>query len=312
MKKRKPASDERILKFLIWIILRIAVRPVHWKDKRKNKNIIDNAYKRIVSKDFIFIPPAIAFYLIMGFVPTILMALIIISQNQLLYEYIQQHFLQRIDIIQNLDSSSIFNISIGSIISFVLIMITSIWIASAGFAKFVFTLSHIYGHDKLGGYWMNRLRGATIVLCFSIFVSLGLILAAAVPLLLSAIGIRQDHFLYRFLLWAFIICGGFVYLYGGFVALFKLSPRFKLTWRQIHPGSMMATIPTMGFIFLFSIITRYTLNYSSFGAVAPFMTLSMSMLIISYFLYIGILVNVSFYKTHHSKATISKFTISKK
>ncbi|MCR8613393.1 MAG: YihY/virulence factor BrkB family protein [Mycoplasma sp.] len=310
VKRRTIPLDERIVKFFIWIALRVSIRPVHWKNERKNRNIIHKAYKRITSKDFVFIPPAFAFYLIMAFVPTLIIALYLISFSENVTSYVQDHFLKDIKI----DSSNLvlFSSSLTQTISSITLILISAWIASAGFSKFIFTLSHVYGHEKFGGFWMNRIKGMTIVLAFSLFVAIGMLGWALLPLFLNAIGLTTNSTTYNVLFWVFLTLAGFVYLYGGFVLLFILAPRFKMKWRHVHPGSVAVTIPTLAFILLFGVITRYTLKYSAFGIIAPFMTMAMSMLFVSYFIYVGMVVNVVFYNTHYNGKTIPKKTFSKK
>lgn len=77
---KKVSSQEKLVKFLIYIALRLVIRPRRWKDPKKNYEIIDRTYKRIMSSDFIFIPSSIAFYLIMAFMP-------ILSLIMFLYQF---------------------------------------------------------------------------------------------------------------------------------------------------------------------------------------------------------------------------------
>ena len=64
---KKVSLNERIIKFLIYIALRLAIRPRKWKDPRKNYEIIDRTYKRIMSADFVFIPSSIAIFRALDF-----------------------------------------------------------------------------------------------------------------------------------------------------------------------------------------------------------------------------------------------------
>ena len=77
---KKVSINEKIVKFLIYIALRLVIRPKRWKDPKKNYEIIDRTYIRIMSADFIFIPSSIAFYLIMSFMP-------ILSLIMFLYQF---------------------------------------------------------------------------------------------------------------------------------------------------------------------------------------------------------------------------------
>lgn len=77
---KKVSLNEKIVKFLIYLALRLVIRPKKWKDPKKNYEIIDRTYKRIMSADFIFIPSSIAFYLIMAVMP-------ILSLIMFLYQF---------------------------------------------------------------------------------------------------------------------------------------------------------------------------------------------------------------------------------
>lgn len=68
---KKKSFNEKIVKFLIYLALRLVIGPKKWKDPKKNYEIIDRTYKRIMSADFVFIPSSIAFYLIMACMPVL-------------------------------------------------------------------------------------------------------------------------------------------------------------------------------------------------------------------------------------------------
>ncbi|CAM9102677.1 YihY/virulence factor BrkB family protein [Mycoplasma marinum] len=313
IRPKKVSITERIVKSIIWVALRLAIRPKHWKDGRKNYQIIDRAYKRIMAPDFLFIPPAFAFYLVMAFMPITLLTLLIVSNIPQVFSFVEMTLNNFTGGNAKTFTSLLTNIrSAGAISTLVVMILFSLWIASGGFAKFVYTESYVYDHPRVGGYWMNKLRGMFIVTCLTIFVAIGITLLSLVPTIINHMGISYDSTVYTLLYYLIISIGAFIGIYFGTIALFTLSPRFKQTWRQVHPGALATTIPTAGFMVLFTLLTKIFFRYESYGVLGIFMTIAACMFQISYFIYVGIIVNVVFYKTHYGDRTIAKRTISKK
>jgi membrane protein len=112
--------------------------------------------------------------------------------------------------------------------------------------------------------------------------------------------------------WSIVVVGMFVGSYLLFLLLFRFSPRFKIKWNHVHAGAITSSIPTALFVLLFSQITKIFLQYNFLGQYATFITLSMSISIISYFIYVGLIVNAVYYRTRVGKKTIAKKTVSKK
>ncbi len=325
IKPKKISIGEKIIKFIIWIALRLSIRPTHWRDNKKNKEMIDLTYKKIMAPDFLFIPPSFAFYLFMAFMPIIFMVLLIVSQNDTLLTDIsnfiskgvkdddtQKTLLKIRNIVKNITDLSGPE-STGNIIKLVFALSLTLWISSAGFAKFVFTQSYIYGHDKFGGYWMNRFRGMFIVCCIALYITGIISFFIFMPHWIEKVLDPAIHKkAYATVITISQIIFTLLFIYLGFIALFKFSPRFKLTWKQIHPGALASTIPISIFILLFSWLTKYIFQYKIYGSLALFMILAATMFQISYFIYVGLLVNAVFYKTHHGNKTYPKRTISRK
>ncbi len=313
IRPKKISMTERIVKSIIWLALRLAIRPKHWKDDRKNYQIIDRAYKRIMATDFLFIPPAFAFYLIMAFMPITLLTLLIVSNVPQVFAFVEvtlNNFTSGnasafTSILQHVKSA-------GAISTLIVMIMLSLWVASGGFSKFVFTESYVYEHDKLGGYWMNKLRGMSIVICVTLYSAVGLIFLSIIPWLIQKMGLEIHTTNYEIVYYLFVGVGSFSGIYMGVILLFILSPRFKQSWKQVHPGALAATIPTSGFVVLFTLLTKVFFRYEAYGILGMFMTIAASMFQISYFIYVGLIVNVVFYKTHYGEKTYSKKTISKK
>ncbi|MCP4336320.1 MAG: hypothetical protein GY679_00520 [Mycoplasma sp.] len=314
IRPKKMAIGERIVKTFIWIALRIAIKPSLWKDNRKNYQIIDRAYKRIMAPDFIFIPPSFAFYLIMAFLPITLLVLLLtaninwvsIQAQDMLTKFLGIEGSKAfIDTIKTMKS-------VGAISTIVPLIAMSFWISSSGFAKFVYTESYIYDHEKFGSYWANKFRGMFIVLCITIYMTIAVICLSALPGIISWMGLKERTTGWNFVYIIMVAIGSLIGIYIGTLSLFRFSPRFKLHVRQIHPGAIATTIPLTLFVVLFTQLTKVLFQYKGYGQLSVFMIISASMFQISYYIYIGLIVNVVFYKTHFGEDTVHKKTFSKK
>ena len=375
---KKVSANEKIVKFLIYIALRLVIRPRRWKDPKKNYEIIDRTHKRIMSADFIFIPSSIAFYLIMAFMP-ILSLITFLYQIPAIQSILTEghfeganfvhhgaahnviatvsnkdsrDFLQHVkmnslppneywslDLSQatykvdvNLVSNvlgrfipgmeDILNsmatatngggkhiIHTGAFIATVLSLIVSTWIAAGGFAKLVFTQSYMYEHKFVGGYWMNKIKGMFMVAIFTMSLIVALIINITVTKQID--GATMSDGIKSFLKILFLVGGLFVGIFLAFLSLFKLSPRYSIKVKNIIPGTMVATIPTAGFLILFGLISTLW-SYGNYGIIGTIMFVGMSALIITYFIFVGISANVSYYRTFVGDKLKNKWTISKK
>lgn len=336
---KKISFNERIIKFLIYISLRIAIRPKKWKSPEKNYEIIDRTYKRIVSSDFVFIPSSIAFYLIMAFMP-IMIIILVIYQIPVFHnwftegEWIQDSktgkivYKQTYDALKDILSKFIPGISsiieqattvinkgggsginVEALTATIISLAASSWIAAGGFAKLVFTQSYIYEHKFLGGYWANKIKGMTIVIFFSLFLFCSLLFNIFIHKKIddsNLPNILKDIFTPLFLVFGLIL-GIFI----GFLLLYKFSPRFKIKFRHIIPGAMVTTLPTSIFFALFGYISSLW-SYGNYGIIGTFMYIGMGSLIITYFIFIGIITNAAYYKTFVGNKVKTKWTLSKK
>jgi membrane protein len=128
---------------------------------------------------------------------------------------------------------------------------------------------------------MNRFRGMFVVFSIALYFSFVFSLFTGI-----SIGIDKIPWI-KNISWLFILVNKLLLfvtiiltIYIGICLLFKYAPRFKLKWKQIHPGAVIATIPTSLFLMLFTTITTYALDYSTIGGnLSYFMTMSMSLLV---------------------------------
>ncbi len=324
-KHHKISLTERVIKLIIYIALRIVIRPKAWKDPKKNYEIIDRAYKRIVSADFVYIPSSIAFYIIMAFMP--IMSLIMAIDNiGFIKEYMQvpghpdQTYIENIlgkfipgikELLAQIKIATGGNsvaLEIGAWAAIIFSLTISTWIASGGFSKLIFTQSYIYGYKYVGGYWMNKFKGFTMVLSFTLYLLIALVINVGFEHLLNIV--NWSEYTKETLRYLFLSVGLFFLIFIGFIILYRFSPRYKTKLKWIIPGAMTSTIPTAGFLILFGSVSSLW-SYGQFGSIGTIMYIGMGALTITYFIFVGILVNSAYHNTHVGKVE-KKWTFSRK
>ncbi|WKX02527.1 YihY/virulence factor BrkB family protein [Candidatus Mycoplasma mahonii] len=324
-KTNKIFWTERLVKFLIYISLRIVIRPKKWKYPKKNIEIINRTYRRIMSNDFVYIPSSIAFYLIMAFMP--ILSLIVIfnmipeadaffislstdGKKNAIAEILSK-FIPGASTIFNQIKEAVGNknITTSASILTILSILISTWIASNGFSKLIYTQSYIYEHKYLGGYWMNKFKGMFLVIVFTLFLFFILSVNVLFTKWLSTFEI--EDILKEALLYIYLSFGMFIGFFVGFILLYKFSPRFKIKIKHVVPGAMVSTLPTTGFLILFGFISSLW-SYDSYGVIGAIMYIGMSSLIVTYFIFVGISANAAYYKTFVNDGLKNKWTISKK
>ena len=321
--RHKVTFNERLIKTIIYLVLRLVIKPSKWRNNQKKYEVIDRAYKRIMSSDMIYIPSSISFYLIMSFMP-VLSIIVLVLAIPGLGEWLNDRNIGSKQISSIIGkfipgSSRLFsnltdalkgsNFDTGAITVTISSLFVSTWISAGGFSKLVYTQSYMYKHKYTGGYWMNKFKGMGMVFVFTVVLFGTLTGNVFVQKAIDGTNIPQiwnDFAMYSFLI--FVL---FIGMFLGFLALFKLSPRFKLRFREVMPGALVAGIPTGLFLAIFGPITSMW-NYSSYGTVASIMYIGMASLFITNFIYVALATNVAFYQTFVRHDTINKWTFSKK
>ena len=301
---------ERLVKFLIYISLRLAIHPKKWKNPEKNYEIIDRTYKVIMSPDFVFIPSSIAFYLIMAFMPIISMITIFyqipgineifLFEGKDLLKNSLKNFIPGISIIiEQLKEISKLSRTNSFLTETVLgtslvSLLVSTWIASNGFSQLIFTQSHIFEHKFFGNYWSNKFKGMLIVFLISFLLFLGLFINVTIQRQIELSSLSE--FSKNAFLNIFTVIILFLGLFGLSILIFKYSPRFRIKIKHILPGATVTTVPSALFLAIFSSITSW-FSYGAYGTIGTIMYVCMGSLIITYFVFLGIIANASYYKT---------------
>ncbi|ACF06983.1 Ribonuclease BN-like family [Metamycoplasma arthritidis] len=315
--KKSNNIFERITKWIIYAILFIAI-PRHLKSsKSKGREIVNSAYKKINSNEFAFIPAGYAMYLFLSFIPIACLLLSVIGPispeyNAILKLAILGRIIPGVEKVLP-DMASIWN-SAGGAITLILFALSVIWLSSKGYAKFVHSIDALYEHKSPQRAWKNRIKGVflgvliafgltILLLAFTAFMSFlakesafGDLSPATLSkenLTLADLKLRWEFWLVYY--FSIIITLPIV-TYLGFLIFFKLAPNFKIKIAHVHPGALITAIPTSVFILIFGSLTSI-IPYGKFGPVAAFMYLILLMVFMSYFIYVGVIVNATFYKT---------------
>ncbi|UUD35121.1 YihY/virulence factor BrkB family protein [Mycoplasmopsis caviae] len=294
---------EKIVKFFLMIILWIATPRLSWKNKSKTNELINRTYKKFTDKSFVFIPLTTAFYFLVSFVPIITIMIILLSLIPSYHTLFINEILGRIipgvtSIIKIPDTSK----KGAQLTSLIILCLASLWMSSSGFGKFIYSQNYIYGHKNLGNWLTNRLKGLLVVLSISIY----LFLAGALYLFFYqtftdslSIYYKNIYFYITFSIYLLVV------LYFGLSLLYTMSPSFKLGWTTVFPGVLITSIPIMIFMTIFGFLTSL-IKYDKYGIIGSFMYIALFVSYLTYFMFLGIIVNEAYYKTFVSSYTVSK------
>ncbi|MGY5139188.1 YihY/virulence factor BrkB family protein [Mycoplasmopsis gallinarum] len=295
---------EKLLKLFLKFILLCAITRFTWKNRPKIDELVDRAHAKFSSKENSFIPISQAFYFLVSFAPIITMITLLLSfvpgYDQIFLNVILAKIIPglnqvfKLEIVTNLKSQYI---------SMIILFLTSLWLSSNGYGKFVYTQSYIYNHEKMGNIITNRLRGFFIVLGITLYLFIVILFYIFIyNTFIKYISnpVSQNVFFYiTFCLYLPVVS------YFGFLFLFKFSPKFKLSWNQINPGVLISTVPMFLFVSIFGLLTSF-INYGKYGLIGTFMYVALFVMFFSYFVWLGIIINESYYKTYFSSYTIDK------
>ncbi|WP_029608499.1 YihY/virulence factor BrkB family protein [Mycoplasma simbae] len=295
---------EKTIKFFLMLMLWISTPKIGWRNKSKTSELIDRTYTKFMAKDSAFIPISLAFYFLVSFVPILTIVIVLLSfiegYSQVFLETILSRVIPGVHSILKIPT---INISQGAqYTTLAILLLTSTWLGSSGWGRFIYLQNYIYGHENLGNFFLNRIKGFFVVLSISIYLflvsALYITIYNFIAPKLNNVG-EQIFFYISFDVYLMLI------LYFGFTLLYKLAPSFKLPWNSVLPGVLIASFPTIIFIGMFGYLTSL-MNYNQYGAIGTFMYIALFVSSLSYFIYLGLIVNESYFKTYYSSYTISK------
>ncbi|MBN4089440.1 YihY/virulence factor BrkB family protein [Mycoplasma enhydrae] len=322
--KNKQNIFEKVLKWIIYGILFIAIPNYLKGSKTKGKEIVNSAYSKINSNEFAFVPAGYAMYLFLSFIPTLgLVVGIAGAINPELEVIIKVVILGQLipGIKEVIPTFSSVWTSAGGVTAFILLTLSILWLGSKGYAKFIFSFDALYEHKSPNLIWKTRIKGfvtsvfitcvlTVLLLSTSSFLNFILDKGFGQQAITGAKEIELSDLRWEFQLifWLPTVIFLPFITYVAFLLFFKFEPNFKLKFAHVNPGSLIAAIPTSFYILIFGSLTSL-IDYKKFGVVASFMYIILLLSVMAYFIYSGVIVNSSFYKTFINLPTIEKTSI---
>ncbi len=319
--KNEITFFDKIIKLIISMSLKLTISKKIIINPIKKKELVNTTYENLSSPKFNFIPAGLGLYLFLSMIPIFMLVTFIIelisnipNENLGWGKIFREDILSKIipgfdSLITNImpsENNVLFNVTLA------LLFLSSIWFSSKGIMKFIDSQSTIYEHNNQTNFFIKRMRGVMIVPIISFFFVIALI--SFIPLIkyfqelwppikienIEVFGWKYNTIFY-FSMTIFIS----LWSYVGIGLLFRFSPLFQIKWKQITPGILIATIPTVIFTLSFGYLTSL-IDYSKYGSIGTFLYAITFVMILAYFLYAGIIVNASYYKTFFSKRIIPK------
>ena len=318
---------EKLIKIIIFISLKLTFNKKIFINPVKKRELIDTTYEKISSPKFNFIPAGLGLYLFFSMIPISIIVIAVIGAishipilsggedlgwGVILSKDILGKIIPGVDsLLINIDAGDMNNILINTTI--IILLLSSIWFSSKGISKFIDSQSTIYEHTEQTNFIIKRLRGIMIVPLISIFFIISLL--SLIPLIslyqtiwppiISPDNIRIFSWEYEIIFYFTLTIYLIIWSYIGVGLLFRFSPLFKLKWSEIAPGILITVIPTVIFIMSFGYISAL-IDYTKYGAIGTFLYSITFVLVLSYFLYSGIIINASYYKTFFSQRVVPK------
>lgn len=316
---------DKIIKFFILLSLKLTVSKKIFINPVKKKELVDTTYENLSSPKFNFIPAGLGLYLFFSMVPIFIIVISAIEWisnipsfsggkplgwGEIFRNDILGKIIPGFDGLISSIKPDINNILFSATI--ILLLLSSIWFSSKGLVKFIDSQSTIYDHTNQTNFIIKRIRGIMMVPIISLFFIIALV--SFIPLIsyfktiwppTYTNNVANERWEYEVIFFISMLIFISLWSYIGVGILFRFSPLFKLKWKQIKPGILTTVIPMSVFTMIFGYLTSL-IDYSKYGAIGTFLYAITFVLILSYFLYAGIIVNASYYKTFFSKKIISK------
>lgn len=158
----------------------------------------------------------------------------------------------------------------GRLLSFGIFL--SLWTASNALIAIQTALNAAFDTKEQRSYWKVRVIAGLIVIGFTFFVILTLLLLFFGPRIgvwiasLAGLGNVFAH-VWNLLLWPFIFC----LMVTTLSALYRFAPAMRLSWRETAPGAITATgawvAVSLAFSFFVNKFGSYNKTYGSIGTV---------------------------------------------
>ncbi|KYH28258.1 MULTISPECIES: YihY/virulence factor BrkB family protein [Clostridium] len=246
--------------------------------KQEDRNIFLKLIHKLIRDDIFALASQLAYSLLLSFFPFLIFLFTIAAYSSVR----SQDVLISLKNILPYNTYSliyttvieIFDFKKSNLLSFSFIV--TIWVASNGFNAVIKALNKAYEEEECRPFWKLHLIAilCTFALTFLIILSLFiLVLGNIIGYKLSAwfsLSIRF-HFIWNFLRYFLTL----IIMTFIFALLYKFTPCKRLTFWDVLPGSVFATIgwilSSMGFTFYVDNFANYSRLYGSIGAVIVLM-----------------------------------------
>lgn len=246
--------------------------------KSSRKNILLLLIRKLINDDIFALGSQLAYSLLLSFFPFLIFLFtiaayssiesqqVLISLKNLLpynaYSLIQATVIE------------IFDFRKGNLLSFS--FVSTVWIASNGFNAVIKALNKAYEEKECRPFWKYKLIAImctfalTMLIIFSLFI---LVMGNVIGYKISAfLSLPPDfHFVWDFFRYLLAL----IFMVFVFALLYKVTPCIKLSFWDVLPGAVFATIGwvmvSLGFSFYVDNFANYSRLYGSIGAVIALM-----------------------------------------
>ncbi|AMD81263.1 hypothetical protein MCANUFG4_01238 [Mycoplasmopsis canis UFG4] len=323
---------ENIMKGIISFFASFLIFARSQNDKTKRNKVVHQVYSSYDSKEFNFIWLSTIFYILISFVPVIyIVSFLNLTINDSIPSFVsyvnplvKTKFPNSTEnIFQSLFNALVFERfipggnsyfiteakqelgTLGKIYALIpgsFIAIPSLYISSGGYGKLISAYNYIFSHNKIGSYWGNKIKGLGIVITVSILLWVfSTVNIFAQTSLWNTYG-ENNKWLSDLLYLLF----AFLFLFFLFLILFKITPSFKMKFKDSFRGSLISTLPTFILVVIYTYLYKL-ISYDKFGsAVGFFFSVGFFINWYIYFMFLGIIFNNAYYKNYVSSRTIPK------
>lgn len=319
VKKKKYKFFDKFMYFFVYFILLITLgvfKRTDWKTRSSQyKELISGSVTNL-SANSILIATGQAFYILISFIPIIIMIMMILTNitftvngsepfNNFVKSEILNRFIPGIktalpDFLVTFKDTNWSNIGI------LFLAISTLWISINGYSKLMASQSTIYNHKNKGSWIYGKLKALFIVIAIVIFVSFSLIIITPIMMYLKQALINSES-VYDVL---FYIISSFYLIFfftSGWLLMFKWLPVFQLKFKDIVPGWIIVSLSSAFFTIIFGyLVSNKYIKYEKYGSMASFLYLSTFSLYISYFFYFALTINYSYAQVFSTKTFKAK------
>ncbi len=287
----------------VWIIHLVLIMSVtHKKERNKNKvKLLENyIYEKLRKPANSFLPSVLAFSMFITLIPIatflgiVFLELTAEGKNSnfiaTIQNFINEIFGQSIgsQIFKDLTNTKNTQnwIAVGSL------AIISLYISISSARKIIMVAGVVYNEEYKIPLRNTYLKSSILIFLLNFFLILALMLSS---FLSTIVGQTNVIWLWDVLKIPFTI---FI-IYILLVVVFVATPQERVSWRSVHPGSLVASFLLYILIAILTTFNKLIFKYTSYyGAVASMMSVAIVFLFLSTILYYGFVINSAIYKVY--------------